>query len=445
MIIKKEGVLKMNMKNLNPIEKIVNMVNGHFISDASKMITDLIKSKTIFTVTCDSRTTRLINRMVPKIFPRATQIVKVRPMQSSESKSPVIFEVSNNTGTNPVADGHASVDYIIYHGTPIMFHMSVLRDDDNLRSRRNGMQAPITKLSTIRSKTHIHNMKEFINNMVRAGMKIEREENKHSLINGTAGSFTYYTHEEDGYLNTRNFNNVFIPDSQKKQLQESIDKFIANRDWYIEKNIPYHFGILLYGPPGTGKSSIAQAIANYSNSQIINYPASNLSFLSHNIGNTVSIFPTHADDYRMLLVEDIDCGLLDGSQRQIGYEGRAEYNDDDNGLYIKNTNQRGSDLSGVLNALDGVLAPSNMFYVFTTNHIEKLDPALIRPGRIDLKLEIGYVTEETFKQFCEFHYGIIIKKHVAIIRKELTCAELQTLVMKGYTIEQLVEYVESEN
>lgn len=435
----------MNMKNLNPIEKIVKSVNNSFISDASEMITNLIKSKMIFTVTCDPRTTELINRMVPKIFTRTTQIIKVKPMQSAESKSPVSFEVSNDINANPVADGSTSVDYIIYHGTPIVFHMSVLREDTSGGRRRNVAQIPITKLSTIRSKTHIINLKKFINRMVKAGMKIEHEENKHSLINGSGGMFTYYTREEDGYLNTRNFNNVFIPESQKKQLQESITKFIANRNWYMEKNIPYHFGILLYGPPGTGKSSVAQAIANYSNSQIINYPASTLSFLSHNIGNnTVPIFPTHADDYRMLLVEDIDCGLLDGSQRQIGYEGREEYCDDDNGI-IKNTNPRRSGLSGVLNALDGILAPSNMFYVFTTNHIEKLDPALIRPGRIDLKLEIGYVTEETFKQFCEFHYGIIIKKHVSIIRKELTCAELQTLVMKGYTIEQLIEYVESEN
>ena len=435
----------MNMKNLNPIEKIVKSVNNSFISDASEMITNLIKSKMIFTVTCDPRTTELINRMVPKIFTRTTQIVKVKPMQSAESKSPVSFEVSNDINTNPVADGSTSVDYIIYHGTPIIFHMSVLREDTSGGRRRNVAQIPITKLSTIRSKNHIHNMKKFINNMVKAGMKIEHEENKHSLINGAPGSLAYYTRKEDGYLNTRNFNNVFIPESQKKQLQESITKFIANRNWYMEKNIPYHFGILLYGPPGTGKSSVAQAIANYSNSQIINYPASNLTFLPNNIGNTISMFPTHVDDYRMLLVEDIDCGLLDGSQRYIGYEGREEYCGDVNDLHIINANQRSSGLSGVLNALDGILAPSNMFYVFTTNHIEKLDPALIRPGRIDLKLEIGYVTEETFKQFCEFHYGIIIKKHVSIIRKELTCAELQTLVMKGYTIEQLIEYVESEN
>ena len=282
----------MNMKNLNPIEKIVKSVNNSFISDASEMITNLIKSKMIFTVTCDPRTTELINRMVPKIFTRTTQIVKVKPMQSAESKSPVSFEVSNDINANPVADGSTSVDYIIYHGTPIVFHMSVLREDTSGGRRRNVAQRPITKLSTIRSKNHIHNMKKFINNMVKAGMKIEHEENKHSLINGAPGSLAYYTHKEDGYLNTRNFNNVFIPESQKKQLQESITKFIANRNWYMEKNIPYHFGILLYGPPGTGKSSIAQAIANYSNSQIINYPASDLSFLSHNIGNTVPMFQT---------------------------------------------------------------------------------------------------------------------------------------------------------
>ena len=151
----------MNMKNLNPIEKIVKSVNNSFISDASEMITNLIKSKMIFTVTCDPRTTELINRMVPKIFTRTTQIVKVKPMQSAESKSPVSFEVSNDINANPVADGSTSVDYIIYHGTPIVFHMSVLREDTSGGRRRNVARIPITKLSTIRSKNHIHNMKKF--------------------------------------------------------------------------------------------------------------------------------------------------------------------------------------------------------------------------------------------------------------------------------------------
>ena len=79
--------------------------------------------------------------------------------------------------------------------------------------------------------------------------------------------------------------------------------------------------------------------------------------------------------------------------------------------------------------------------MFTTNHIEKLDPALIRPGRCDVKLEIPTVTYETFKKFAVYHYGkgadTFIDDHFIKdfeVDSDITFAELQIDVMKGATL-----------
>ena len=94
--------------------------------------------------------------------------------------------------------------------------------------------------------------------------------------------------------------------------------------------------------------------------------------------------------------------------------------------------------------MDGVYASDNIIYVLTTNHKEYLDPALIRPGRCDIQLEVKGVCDETFREFCMFHYKRYPDRTVNI-RRHITFAELQTDVMRGYTIEQLIEKLEVDD
>ena len=70
----------------------------------------------------------------------------------------------------------------------------------------------------------------------------------------------------------------------------------------------------------------------------------------------------------------------------------------------QNTAQQNSvTLSGLLNVLDGFYAPSNVLFVMTTNHIEALDEALLRPGRIDYKLYLGKATRrQKLELYCRF-------------------------------------------
>lgn len=252
----------------------------------------------------------------------------------------------------------------------------------------------------------------------------------------------------------RTFDNVFVPKEIKDKLCGSLDNFMNKADWYIQNSIPYHFGILLYGAPGTGKTSIAQAIANYTHSDMFVVPGDYILQLPNMIrGHAIPTAFLRKHDFNIILVEDIDCGMeswalasrdLDRIIREEGDCSESDIADCDKYQGAENYQKRGknSGLASVLNSIDGIDAPRNTIFVFTTNHIEKLDPALIRPGRIDLMLEIKHVCPETFREFMTHHYGedVVIPKGLKI-KDGITFAGLQVMVMGGATPKDIINFV----
>ena len=142
-------------------------------------------------------------------------------------------------------------------------------------------------------------------------------------------------------------------------------RFLDGRAWYIQRGIPYRRGYLLYGPPGTGKSSAVVAIASALGMDIAVLSLNSLSLDDKELSERLSQVPPNA----IVLIEDIDCAFV---ARKAGEE---------------KTNR--VTFSGLLNAIDGVAAGEGRLLFATTNHPERLDPALVRPGRIDRQVEIG--------------------------------------------------------
>jgi mitochondrial chaperone BCS1 len=142
-------------------------------------------------------------------------------------------------------------------------------------------------------------------------------------------------------------------------------RFLDGRKWYIQRGIPYRRGYLLYGPPGTGKSSAVVAIASALGMDIAVLSLNSLSLDDKELSERLSQVPTNA----IVLIEDIDCAFV---ARKAGEE---------------KTNR--VTFSGLLNAIDGVAAGEGRLLFATTNHPERLDPALVRPGRIDRQVKIG--------------------------------------------------------
>lgn len=312
----------------------------------------------------------------------------------------------------------------IYHGIPII-----------LTAKNDRNSNPIVKLKTLNEKHCKETLDMFISKLRKRQLKINAEKWGYNNSINRSGTGNFQPYNTD--IKRRTFNDVFINSKDKDRLINTIDEFVNKRKWYVENNLPYHLGVLLYGPPGTGKSVIAQAIADHVNARLLVLNGDDIGFIAES-ADLASYKPTE-NSYTVFLVEDVDCGF---AMKDIIRPMKWNMYDDDE-TEDEDDKKRPAGLATILNCIDGFGAPENVIYVLTTNHIENLDPALIRPGRCDLKIEVGYVSEETFKQFLKFHYGVDINYRVDINR-QITFAELQIHVMRGETVDQLIEFMKGD-
>jgi mitochondrial chaperone BCS1 len=179
--------------------------------------------------------------------------------------------------------------------------------------------------------------------------------------------------EVDGYA-PRLLDSVVLKQGEKENLVRDIERFRDSKTRYARLGVPYHRGYLLYGPPGTGKTSLVSALAAHFALPIY---CVNLSELNdRTLVSAINRVPSKA----VVLFEDIDCMKSSNTREEVDVKsaGRGEA-----------AKVNGVSLSGLLNVLDGFYAPSGVLFVMTTNHIELLDPALLRPGRIDYRLFMG--------------------------------------------------------
>ena len=169
---------------------------------------------------------------------------------------------------------------------------------------------------------------------------------------------------------------VLFDAETKAALLNDITSFLAQdtREWYTKRGILYKRGYLLYGPPGTGKSSLSLSIAGHFDLDIYI-----LNLASVGDGILASLF-SRLPQHCIILLEDVDVA----TQNRLT-DKEAAHSDSSASLIDKQA--EGVTLSGLLNALDGVGSQEGRLLIMTTNYIERLDDALIRPGRIDQKLE----------------------------------------------------------
>ena len=157
-----------------------------------------------------------------------------------------------------------------------------------------------------------------------------------------------------------------IVDIDTEHLLADAKRFAASSKWYSDRGIPHRRGYLLHGPPGCGKTSLIQALAGE-----MDYDVCVIS-LSGSDMNDDMLHTAMSDGTQraVFILEDVDAAF--GKNRAASAASRAS----------------GLSFSGLLNAIDGVSAQEGRLLVMTTNHIERLDPALIRPGRIDVRLHL---------------------------------------------------------
>lgn len=236
-----------------------------------------------------------------------------------------------------------------------------------------------------------------------------------SLLEFNAQGACWYE-DEDVPFPVRSVDSVTLDPAVKAAVLRDLDAFVTDerRAFHARHGLHYRRGYLLTGPPGNGKSSFIAMVAHRLRANV-----ARIALRQATCDDTTLATMMRGADVgrppRILLLEDIDC------------------------LFATREDQpkRGVTFSGLLNALDGLGAAENAIVFMTTNHPERLDPALVRPGRIDMKVEFVAPTPPRIVEFYQRFFpeeredSLAVRAFVAKAERQspLSYAVLQSLVL----------------
>lgn len=243
------------------------------------------------------------------------------------------------------------------------------------------------------------------------------------------------------FLSNRSLDNVYFP--QMDELFSRVDFFMKRRDWYDAKGVPHTLGIVMHGHPGCGKTSTIKAIANCTKRHIFNISLGQiktkdaLKDLFYN--DTVHLYNgerletiTIPIKSRLYVIEDID--TMDSvvikrsaaTAREKEREARRKQKATEKATVMRKLGRDEEviddelDLATLLNALDGVRETPGRILILSTNYPERLDEALLRPGRFDMILEFKKHDTQVLRRHMEHFYDM-----------ELTAEQLEVLTNGG--------------
>lgn len=267
-----------------------------------------------------------------------------------------------------------------------------------------------------------------------------------------------------------------------KVIKKRVDFFVNNKRWYEQKGVPYTLGLLLHGVPGAGKTSCIKSIAKDTNRHILNIRLSenttvnqlNALFYSSQVQvvqNGENKFYDIPIDKRIIVLEDVDCLTDVVLSREAVEENKVlnaekEANSDKStesknneydmfGRHIQTANSGGGlsresqklNLSFFLNILDGVLEQPGRILIMTSNHPEKLDKALIRPGRIDVIVKFDYCKRHEVVEIIEAFTGTKVHSNLIdnIADGVYTPAEVTRVIFENIeSIEDIVNNLQEK-
>ena len=269
------------------------------------------------------------------------------------------------------------------------------------------------------------------------------------------------------YINWKSnvtFDNRFF--TEKKEIVDKINFFINNEEWYKEKGIPYTLGILLWGDPGCGKTSFIKSLMNLTKRHGVDIKLSkkmNMNCLREIIyDDEITEEIIIPQDKRIILFEDIDamCEIvmdrdipknnsevdlekkisdaIDSTMRQ-----KKRNNNDNFSLVSKMDNNDNNNLSFFLNILDGINECPGRIIIMTSNKPEMLDPALIRPGRIDFKIHMKKATTSDITEIIKFYWNI--NEEIELNQEwseKLTHAEIISFCRLNNNYHETILYIE---
>ncbi|CAB4441100.1 unnamed protein product [Rhizophagus irregularis] len=281
-------------------------------------------------------------------------------------------------------------------------------DDDGIgrRSKSKQQLKPSIYLTTTEesNEASVDVMSEFLNEIVRSYLEIQKK----SKVRSRYERCEDYWNFVQTLSSSRGLESVALDESHEKLLKKELETFVNDKSFYERIGMPYRRGILLYGKPGTGKTSLINAISSQLSRDIY--------YLNlKNIKDDTELSAAFSDvpGNQIIVLEDVDTqskvlhrrtndsvssnfslsSLVESSDKK---DGKTDGKPDDNKAKIDKFAD--FSLSTFLGCLDGHILAEGNIIIMTTNHVEHLDPACIRPGRMDVQLNLGYCTHYQIKK-----------------------------------------------
>ncbi|KAI9125674.1 hypothetical protein K1719_003092 [Acacia pycnantha] len=276
-----------------------------------------------------------------------------------------------------------------------------------------------------------------------------RRKNQERLLytNSRGGSLDSRGHpwESVSFKHPSTFDTLAMDPERKKEIMEDLQDFANGQSFYQKTGRAWKRGYLLYGPPGTGKSSMIAAMANYLGYDIYDLELSEV----HNNSELRKLL-MKTSSKSIIVIEDIDCSInltnrkknSNNTSSRNYYDPAAELRGACGGSACGEEGGNSITLSGLLNFTDGLWSccGSERIFVFTTNHIEKLDPALLRSGRMDMHIFMSHCSLSALKILLKNYLGYeegdlevsVMKELEQVINKaRMTPADISEVLIKS--------------
>lgn len=218
-----------------------------------------------------------------------------------------------------------------------------------------------------------------------------------------------------GTKTKRPISSVMTNSDIRERIVSKVETFLNSKQAYIDKGLVYKLVILLYGPPGTGKTSLVAAIASHFN-------------LDLGIINSMSeVDGMECNPHMIVVIEDID-RLVHPTKTKQSQDNEAE---DDREVDVRKAYDE-KHTHTLLNTLDGISTPEGMIMFITTNHIDRIDPAILRSSRVDMRVEIPALDHVAMAELIYRFDPEINRSEVAkqLVGRSMTGAELQELLIQ---------------
>ncbi|KAL6643587.1 hypothetical protein ACP70R_018353 [Stipagrostis hirtigluma subsp. patula] len=261
--------------------------------------------------------------------------------------------------------------------------------------RRSGDEERRAYYLTFRRRHRALVEAEYLPHVIAEGRAVAVRNRQRQLFTNSAGDG-----DDDGWTRVKlehpsTFRTLAMDPARKQQIVDDLEMFRDGKDYYASVGKAWKRGYLLYGPPGTGKSTMVAAMANF-----LEYDVYDLELTAVKSNTELRRLFIETTAKSIIVIEDIDCSIdLTGKRKKKKKKMVRDGEENEGGKVT---------LSGLLNVIDGLWSAcgGERIIVFTTNHKEKLDPALIRRGRMDMHIEMSYCCFEGFKVLANNYLGV---------------------------------------